>query len=208
MDTNIKGIVDLVGCATLNDKYLAIVKLNVKEYANDEAKIYDNKVLTIKELTVVDRVGLPDAEASSDSTSSAVSSEYIISRFRKLVKENEKKVQMSLAEDANQQAAGDIDALIKSAGIEGEATEIRENFAELYRVAAEADADERMVARSAKTLAMSMVSEGALRNGETRDEAVARLQKEILSRTEFAEKEGARQHFLTTHSIIQNANFV
>ena len=59
---------------------------------NDEAKIYDNKVLTIEELTVVERVGHQDAETSSDSTSSAVSSKYIIARFRELVKENKEKI--------------------------------------------------------------------------------------------------------------------
>ncbi len=90
-DTNIKGVVDLVGCATLNDKYIAVVKLNVKEYVNDEAKIYDNKVLTIEELTVVERVGHQDAKASSDSTSSAVSSKYIIAQYRKLVKGSDNK---------------------------------------------------------------------------------------------------------------------
>jgi hypothetical protein len=98
-------------------------------------------------------------------------------------------VRLSLKDGANQQTSGDIDALLASAGIEGEAIEIRENLGELYRMAAEADADERMVARSAKTLAMSMVSKGTLREGETRDEAVARLQKAILSQTDFAEQE-------------------
>lgn len=37
-----------------------------------------------------------------------------------------------VGEGANQQTSDDIDALIKSAGIEGEATEIREDLAELY----------------------------------------------------------------------------
>lgn len=50
----------------------------------------------------------------------------------KKVSTDGKVVQMSLAEVANPQAAEDIDTLIKSAGIEGEATEIREELADLY----------------------------------------------------------------------------
>ena len=72
---------------SLNDKYIAVVKLNVKEYVTDEAKIYDNKVLTIEELTVVER----ERQQNADSTSSAVSSEYIIAQYRKLVKKNAEK---------------------------------------------------------------------------------------------------------------------
>ena len=39
---------------------------------------------------------------------------------------------MSLAEAANQQTSEDIDELMKSAGIEGDAAEIGEDLAELY----------------------------------------------------------------------------
>jgi hypothetical protein len=90
-NTNIKGIVNLVGCAILNNKYVAVVKLNVKEYANDEAKIYDNRVIEIEELTVVDRVGHQEVKTPSGSTSSAVSSEYIIAKFREFVNTSDKK---------------------------------------------------------------------------------------------------------------------
>lgn len=90
-DINIKGIVNLVGCAILNNKYIAVVKLNVKEYSNDEAKIYDNRVIEIEELTVVERVGHQEAKTSSDSTSSAVSSKYIIAKFREFVNTSDKK---------------------------------------------------------------------------------------------------------------------
>ncbi len=177
--------------------YVADVLVGIRK--NGAAVLYDLVNIYSKKITEAPVTMASDESSQRRQDASATD---IIAHSTEKSTETEKKVstdgkvvQMSLAEGANQQAAGDIDALIKSAGIEGEATEIRENLAELYRVAAEADADERMVARSAKTLAMSMVSEGALRDGETRDEAVARLQKEILSRTEFAEKEGARPHF-------------
>ena len=183
----------------INDKYLAIVKLNVKEYANDEAKIYDNKVLTIEELTVVDRVGLPDAEASSDSTSSAVSSKYIISRFRELVKGDEKKVQLSLKNGANRQTSDDIDELMRSAGIEGDAAEIREDLAELYVKAENLAMDEDarkgkvFIKRVANRIALNMARLGTVRDGETQEAMAERLREEILSRSAFANKNAARK---------------
>ncbi len=81
-DTNIRGVVDLVGSAILGDGSLAVVKLNVIEYANNEAKIYDNRVIEIEELTVVGGVGHPKI---GDSTSPAVSSKYIIKAYRDFV---------------------------------------------------------------------------------------------------------------------------
>ncbi len=82
-DTNIRGVVDLVGGAILGNQNLAVVKLNVIEYANDEAKIYDNRVIEIEELTVVGGVG-----QQSDSTSPAVSSDYILSVYNDFVNTN------------------------------------------------------------------------------------------------------------------------
>ena len=108
-NTNIKGIVNLVGCAILNNKYVAVVKLNVKEYANDEAKIYDNRVIEIEELTVVDRVGHQEVKTSSDSTSSAVSSKYIIAKFREFVKNNDKKKSMTNSDIKNSTEQYDLD---------------------------------------------------------------------------------------------------
>ena len=103
---------------------------------------------------------------------------------------------MSLAEGANQQTSEDIDALIKSAGIEGEAAEIREELADLYDRArnivkgAEDDADlkkgKEFVERVAKRIAGNMAREV---DGETREEMAERLRREILSGTEFAEQE-------------------
>ena len=81
-DSNIKGIVDLVGCAYLGEDYIAIVKMNVKEYANNDAKLYDNRVVTIEELTVVGRDGHLIEETKRGSTSPTVSSKYILSQYR------------------------------------------------------------------------------------------------------------------------------
>ena len=192
---------------------------NIREYFNDAmqdyASVYDTVVLEVEEIEESSVGSAKDFDLEDPSLDPKELSDISIADLLNLVKGDAKKyvpeyaknVKFSLKERSNQQAAEDIDALIKSAGIEGEATEIRENLAELYRVAAEVDADERMVARSAKTLAMSMVSEGALRDGETRDEAVARLQQEILSRTEFAEKEGARPHFFNYTSNYTKCKF-
>ena len=97
---------------------------------------------------------------------------------------------------ANQQASDDIDALMKSAGIEGEATEIREELVDLYARArnivkgAEDDADlkkgKEFVERVAKRIAGNMARDI---DGETREEMAERLRREILSGTEFAEQE-------------------
>ena len=79
-DPHIKGVVDLVGCADIGNGNVAIVKLNVKEYTNNETKIYDNRVIEIEELTVIGR-----ENHKSDSTSPTVSSEYIIDAYRNFV---------------------------------------------------------------------------------------------------------------------------
>ncbi len=86
-DTNIRGIIELVGCATLNGADVAIVKLNVKEYANNEAKIYENRVIEIEELTVLAGVG-----QLNDKTSNAVSSAYIIRAYRDFVNRQDKNI--------------------------------------------------------------------------------------------------------------------
>ena len=84
-DSHIKGIVDLVGCAYLGENYIAVVKMNVKEYVNNEAKLYDNRVLTIEELTVVGRESHLIEETTRGSTSPTVSSKYILSQYRDFV---------------------------------------------------------------------------------------------------------------------------
>ncbi len=178
---------------------------NIREYFNDAmqdyASVYDTVVLEVEEIEESSVGSAKDFDLEDPSLDPKELSDISIADLLNLVKGDAKKyvpehtiknVQLSLKEDpnaANQQTSDDIDALLKSAGIEGEAIEIRENLGELYRMAAKADADERMVMRSSKTLAMSMVSEGTLREGETRDEAVSRLQREILARTDFAEQE-------------------
>lgn len=80
-----QGIVDLVGCAYLGEDYIAIVKMNVKEYANNDAKLYDNRVVTIEELTVVGRDGHLIEETKRGSTSPTVSSKHILSQYRDFV---------------------------------------------------------------------------------------------------------------------------
>lgn len=79
-----------------------------------------------------------------------------------------------------EQTADDFTPLLTSAGIEGEAAEIRGNLAELARMAKDADADEVQIKRFAKSLAMSMAQDGRLRDGETHTEATERLHKELL----------------------------
>jgi len=59
--------------------------MNVKEYANNDAKLYDNRVVTIEELTVVGRDGHLIEETKRGSTSPTVSSKYILSQYRDFV---------------------------------------------------------------------------------------------------------------------------
>ena len=104
-----------------------------------------------------------------------------------------------VAEDANQQASDDIDELMRSAGIEGEATEIREDLAELYVKAENLAMDEdarkgkAFVERVAKRIAGNMARLGTVRDGETQEAMAERLREEILSRTEFAEPKPSRE---------------
>ena len=59
--------------------------MNVKEYANNDAKLYDNRVVTIEELTVVGRESHLIEETKRGSTSPTVSSKYILSQYRDFV---------------------------------------------------------------------------------------------------------------------------
>ena len=106
-------------------------------------------------------------------------------------------VKFSLKEKADttkQQTADDFSDLLATAGIEGEAAEIRGDLAELYRIANEADGDnDAFVGRVANRIAMEMARKGTPQNGETQDEMTERLRKEILARTDFAETEEASQ---------------
>lgn len=81
-DTNLKGIVDLLGCADLGNGNIAIVKLNVKEYTNDEAKLYGSRIVEIEKLTVLAGVG---HSSSGGSTSYAASFDPILRRYREAV---------------------------------------------------------------------------------------------------------------------------
>ena len=69
---------------------------------------------------------------------------------------------------------------------EGDAAEIREDLAELYRMASDADMDTKkgkeVVVRISKRIATEMVRKGKIADGEASEAAVARLQKEILAR--------------------------
>ena len=129
--------------------------------------------------------GASDIKESTSNHSIAQNSEKSTETEKK-VSVDGKVVQMSLAEGANQQTSDDIDALIKSAGIEGDAAEIREDLAELYRMASDADMDTKkghdVIARISKRIATEMVRKGKLADGEASEDAVARLQKEILAR--------------------------
>ncbi|MBR2622498.1 MAG: DUF1090 family protein, partial [Clostridia bacterium] len=102
-------------------------------------------------------------------------------------------------DDANQQTADDIDELMRLAGIEGNAVEIREDLAELY-VKAEnlaMDEDERkgkaFIKRVANRIALNMARLGTVRDSETQEAMVERLREEILSRSAFADKKDARK---------------
>lgn len=108
-------------------------------------------------------------------------------------------VQLSLKDSANQQKSGDIDELLRSAGIEGDAAEIREDLAELYvkaeNLAMDEDArkGEAFIKRVAKRIALNMARLGTVRDGETQEAMAERLREEILSRTEFAERKPSRE---------------
>jgi len=104
-------------------------------------------------------------------------------------------IRFSLKDGANQQTSGDIDELMRSAGIEGDAAEIREDLAELYVKAENLAMDEdsksgkAFIKRVANRIALNMARLGTVRDGETRETMVERLREEILSRSAFAEQE-------------------
>lgn len=77
-DSHIKGVVDLLGASDLGKGRIAVVKLNVKEYTDDTAKVYGNRVVEIEKLTVL----AGESGNKTDSTSYAVSFEPILQRFR------------------------------------------------------------------------------------------------------------------------------
>ncbi len=60
-------------------------------YTPIDEEIIKTHPTIIEELTVVERVGHQEAKTSSDSTSSAVSSKYIIAKFREFVNTSDKK---------------------------------------------------------------------------------------------------------------------
>ena len=84
---------------------------------------------------------------------------------------------------------------MRSAGIEGEAAEIREDLAELYVKAENLAMDEdsksgkAFVERVAKRIAGNMARLGTVRDGETQEAMAERLRREILARTDFSEPE-------------------
>ena len=74
-------------------------------------------------------------------------------------------VQLSLKDDANQQTSEDIDKLMRSAGIEGDAAEIREDLAELYRMNSKATSKGRIFTnanRKSRTPATSIPNDAKL----------------------------------------------
>ena len=81
-----------------------------------------------------------------------------------------------------QQTSGDFSELLASAGIVGEAVEIKSNLAELERMAKDPDADEVQVRRFAASLALTMAREGTLQDGETREKAASRIEGELWAR--------------------------
>ena len=105
-----------------------------------------------------------------------------------------KVVQMSRKDGANQQTSEDIDELMRSAGIEGDAAEIREDLAELYVKAENLAMDEdarkgkAFVKRVANRIALNMARLGTVRDGETQEAMAERLREEILSRSAFARR--------------------
>ena len=127
---------------------------NIREYFNglpqDYAASYDTVVLEVDEIEESLTGSAKDMDASDPFQGPEKLSTISIADLLDLVKgdaekyipEYEKKtVHLSLKEDANQQTTDDFSDLLASAGIEGEAAEIRGDLAELYRIANEADED-------------------------------------------------------------------
>ena len=140
------------------------------------------------------RKRLSISSASNDSL--AQNSEKSTETAKK-VSEDGVSVQPYLKDNANQQTTDDIDELIQSAGIEGDAAEIREDFAELYVKAENLAMDEdarkgkAFIKRMANRIALNMARLGTVRDGETQEAMAERLHEEILSRSAFADKRTA-----------------
>lgn len=101
----------------------------------------DAELSTASMLSVETQQRLPNSSASNNSIPHSTEKS---TETAKKVSIDGKVVQMSLKDGANQQTSGDIDDLIRSAGIEGDAAEIREDLAELYRMNSKATSKGRI----------------------------------------------------------------
>ena len=101
-------------------------------------------------------------------------------------------------DNENSKNANDFTDLLASAGIEGEAAEIRGDLVDLYEwieqyqtepyeKAKDAKQAERMIKRMAKRVATNMALKGVAQNGETQEAMAERLYNEILDRADFDE---------------------
>ena len=180
---------------------------NIREYFNDVmqdyASVYDTVVLEVEEIEESSVGSAKDFDLNDPSLDPKELSNISIADLLNLVKgdaknyvpEHTKNVQLSLKDSANQHTSDDIDELMRSAGIEGDAAEIREDLAELYVKAENLAMDEdaksgkAFVERVAKRIALNMARLGTVRDGETQEAMAERLREEILSRSAFAEQE-------------------
>ncbi|MBQ7397589.1 MAG: hypothetical protein IJW09_02035 [Clostridia bacterium] len=184
---------------------------NIKEYFEDSpgdyASSYDTVVLGVEEIEESPTSSARDADANGPFQGPEELSKISIADLLNLVKgdaknhvpEHTKNVQLSLKDNANQQTSDDIDELMRSAGIEGDAAEIREDLAELYvkdeNLAMDEDArkGKAFIKRVANRIALNMARLGTVRDGETHEAMAERLHEEILSRSAFADKKAARK---------------
>ena len=172
---------------------------NIKEYFGDTmqdyASSYDTVMLEVDEIEESPVGSAKDFDLNDPSLDPKKLSDISIADLLAKVKgkaeeyipksdfslENVNESHENVNEEENQQTSGDFDGVLKEAGIEEASEDLTRNLQQFRVLATRGDSGEFEVKRVADALAISMVSEGTLRDGETREAAINRVSEALIA---------------------------